>query len=1611
MPESPKTLGASQESIDAYYASIGAEPPKKPKKTPKEVAEEVEGPGYSGPAAPSAGRGIPDQPISVPDTLSASPEDVEAYMASVGAAPPQRGEYVSPLQLPDDALKQPTLEAQHQRRVEEEYDNLIAQGATGSRADLMWAAKEIVLEEEGRAIDKPIRTLRESYAAARRLRRLPGALPPPIDPDPEKTLEALRRQRGELLGTAVPFAKPGWQDPDGDAVVIDEAAPTYSGGDLAGFTRRRQKTEGQARALEAQLRDIDRQIDRVKGLRHLTPEQRQEARVAMIEGQGVPVALHKYRMKDGQVVEIEKPLGYVLRMLGGISAFAQETAESLQVKAQDLGEKIKGTALDVPVDVAPHAMWGPSMLPSGLPTQTLSQQLKQLGVPKEATLPRATQPASTNMMAGFLHNVFDNVENNKGTQIPQNLVREVELKTGQPQPELMQQANYASLFLEVAVPWDLPVFAGVRVASKTGKAARLAAQAPKGARLDTMSTAIQAQSFGKALVTDVGGIVVRQAARDVEAGRTVSLPARSMADARQYHALKKQPLLDDVVKARAGKKPAPADELADFDTALRDVNVNGRASRHYSDVMDTINGSFARRSREILGDSKMITWHGGGKLARARWLTRREFARITTGVRRQLADAGLDPAVIWRASKGDDAPLTDAQRRAVVDLVPANHPTLPDVALQSTITTKQFNELVDTLIDHAADRSSRVQYQRAQARGTYRRAAVNMIRDLGGEIVEDLVGGGLRAARGVSESRLKQASGKIETMLLRAASEATKLALRGVDFRILPTDISPALRDVVRQTARRIEKSGEDQIRDIRMDFWRARQKGGEFDAAQEILDILQRRIADVWTPLPEVSVAAVKEIKRIGGVVGVKTIDDLRPRLEKVASKLGWKIDPAQTTQHLYDDLLDWQKATSGAIQRTAEQLFKALVPEPDAMTRFFKSVKLEDKHIHFYRLWKKHGIQGVREELEKSALVGAKNMPLPNEVALYRLLTEWTARQRLVHAAEEFLAMGIGLPAKNTKKLEDAVMTRMQGGDIADALLRSQADAYITTWGLRAVDEPLRKAKGQLELLAVESPVVLGGSAHIKLPALEKQSFWRESSTYVKTEFTDAANRAGINLAALSDKQLLNTGQRFWQWYSGLQKSGVTLGLMGAPNFAFGFNNFVQGPFQMTLTLGMTGTMRGIFAAVDPRTATLHRELLGRMAQAHMPFNIGETLGHRVGAKNHLITEAGHVRTVDELAEGAFRFGLDTSYARTQTARSLLNDLAALNPRGLNRVTSKLSNAHQSLQGVAHAQEQFYRVGVYLDHVRRGLPMEESARLAREAMYDYGKMTDLERFTIRKFFFFWSYMRANFERTAHAFMTHPEEATRMVRLLQHDAKAFGVTPLQEASMYDDDSGRLIVAKMNEVRTPGGQRDFRYASELALTYPLPIADSLMQAYAVFNLADSVIRTPFGGRTAPNMTTQESLESLTKGVTPMLHDLSTLRTGLLPDLGSVDYDKRWVVPLKLAEWDLENGRVLARYFDWQSVEEPDLHRPRTHSDRVFVIQGREGKARWHTLMNRQPWRRLMNDLFYASDDTKSFESKVLKIFTGTKMQKVETDDESVRQLKLRRQKEIESEKR
>ena len=297
---------------------------------------------------------------------------------------------------------------------------------------------------------------------------------------------------------------------------------------------------------------------------------------------------------------------------------------------------------------------------------------------------------------------------------------------------------------------------------------------------------------------------------------------------------------------------------------------------------------------------------------------------------------------------------------------------------------------------------------------------------------------------------------------------------------------------------------------------------------------------------------------------------------------------------------------------------------------------------------------------------------------------------------------------------------------------------------------------------------------------------------------------------------------------------KMGVTTGLI-LPNPAYFTGVFMGAGFQ-------------VFQGVGP--INLGRMMANPKQTGAVVARLWKEGGFQPNAAPVIDRLTGRAYPIPEVARLAEAEGLKSSYIHAETIKTIAQDLKDIHPGFWNkmRVGRWAKNWQKTLIESATALDNYWRVSVFIDGLKRGMSPEAAAALARRTGYDYAALTKFEKTYARRTIMFYSYMRKNMDLFWDTMLTNPERITGQIRMLNGIQTAF-LEDDPQVVLQDYQQSRMPVFFKNTV-----VNTHKYSQTMFITPPLPMMDALNFYIDMFDIAkygdDDAVRA-MATRTAP----------------------------------------------------------------------------------------------------------------------------------------------------------------
>ena len=1206
---------------------------------------------------------------------------------------------------------------------------------------------------------------------------------------------------------------------------------------------------------------------------------------------------------------------------------ASPTVADAAVKTAALGMSVPVQRGATVVDVEGPTVYGARILGAmgqpGIEGAGKVAEVTGLASREQRQRTRTVDAAVAEAPEQFLVDMFQGVERGEGAiDLTQAIARTQGYAPGSPEYTVATLAGAAADFL---VPWEEMTFAPVtRSIGAASKAYKLAKMVPEEARAAGAVAGVRAElgdvarglpfskelvpaSLREASVTDVGDITGSYLDRAWKNGREPSLPAELHADMQDM-------LAREGVKAeKGGKKGVSSLATLEERAARGDVAARGK-------VRELAVDATKRRARLVLGDDKLVT------LTDRTVVTMGEAERLQREVAERLALYGIDPqSLAARVSNstatGKSIHLLPGESDAIVRLdqvysrpapgspAIASSPRelFPNGTVVEQITPEQYNKLIDRMVIAEAGKSADVRFAIQRDRG----------------LVERVMGGALAFAKQVGGDR-------------RVVEEARHQAAQMVatlDSRALYRNAPLQTKQFITNAKRLLESTPEDVLRELKETVAAAKKEGRDPGFMEAAARAMPREAFahgdDDWHLLSKAEELIASENpneadlqRMVDEVLGSRTVggpdadgdeyamfqlgsgSESEVREPEDAGRVGRGAEQTRAESMRYA-LKAWSSRRNAQVGDTASDIMKAYDPRVslEGLTQ-----DLARQIVQEFRTSHAVPTDRLHELLGKAGVARLADDP----EAMFRLAVHWRTQERLKDVATSALDLDFAIGSHGySKRMRNA--TR--------ALLSGQASYSYRGANIVLARDPetLTRAAGYLSKLGITTPF---GEMQ-KLTSIPGQGdAWLPD--YVVKDLLDSAKRANIPPTTFASNGSI-LGWLNKQWRDGLLVGQVF------PNFKYYIGNAISAPFQMFGRLGLRGTARAFASWLDDG------EMVGEL--------LGRTSGWGPSGPGHatLVDPFGRVHTSASLEADIRRLGVDTTQARIENGRRLLAEVEALagNRPWFKKIVDNHAAYQQFLYDVNGAVDQAFRYGVLVSQIRAGRSVDDAARLAREALYDYNDMSDFEKYFLRRVTVAYSFRRKNLDAFLWMMANHPDRVGRMMRFARDQREVWGEDPASTVADWDDNIAQLIVAKNGQPKLPDGDLDYRYTSELWAGGAMPVPDAINIVMSILKLATGI------GPETELQAGQTFGKSLHPGIKIGIETITGADPGSEMDPTSQRANE---VPEVLVHLDqYVTGGVLGDFFGIEEADEADPQRqvhPELYTGRIVYVATKPSRWTW-----------------------------------------------------------------
>ena len=238
---------------------------------------------------------------------------------------------------------------------------------------------------------------------------------------------------------------------------------------------------------------------------------------------------------------------------------------------------------------------------------------------------------------------------------------------------------------------------------------------------------------------------------------------------------------------------------------------------------------------------------------------------------------------------------------------------------------------------------------------------------------------------------------------------------------------------------------------------------------------------------------------------------------------------------------------------------------------------------------------------------------------------------------------------------------------------------------------------------------------------------------------------------------------------------KGGV-LGGNILPNFRYLMTNYLTAP---AIVYGSTGKIVSPFTIFRPDVNSVTKALTGG--------GVGGVIDVRVSPKPANVeivvqSPTGKVYTNYDIADIVARNSIARSQASAELTQAVIKDITSFSGVEAGKITGKVPDGLNSIsknemlemlkqnfgfglqdramniyQEAGNLTDTMFRTRVLIDALKAGKSEAEAITLAREALFDYGNLTPVEKSVINKIFWFWTFRRNSYRQVLKSFLTNP--------------------------------------------------------------------------------------------------------------------------------------------------------------------------------------------------------------------------------------------------------------
>ena len=387
----------------------------------------------------------------------------------------------------------------------------------------------------------------------------------------------------------------------------------------------------------------------------------------------------------------------------------------------------------------------------------------------------------------------------------------------------------------------------------------------------------------------------------------------------------------------------------------------------------------------------------------------------------------------------------------------------------------------------------------------------------------------------------------------------------------------------------------------------------------------------------------------------------------------------------------------------------------------------------------------------------------------------------------------------------------------------------------------------------------------------------------------------------------------------FGGYMKSGLLTGIL-LPNLRFMFMNFASAPFMIWSTIG------GPLAAKSLGTFSETQKVMKYMnAGRFMSVN-----RKNIPAANEVlfVDKFGRPYTVSEVEQLVSSGGILKSQASFELQQDIIREFVSWTkghwhaaerstPEWLKTMIDSVRGYKPGVTGgrgmnfwgeIGNLTDVRWRTGVLITALREGRGTDEAVRLARESMFDYGRLSSFEKQYVNRFIWFWTFRRESALNAVKNILENPQR----IRAAEASRKFLLTTQGEDAPAETNPIGRSrFYAGLVEDRQLQ-KRWALYGPEIPLLSATNDMIDMLTDFAIIGAAFTS-QTPLGtpeGRTRAEMRdvgVSTISEKLIGQANPIASAVIGTATGKRIAFGEVSDQSGWIDP-RLVWYVQESGQ-------------------------------------------------------------------------------------------------------